>query len=139
MKSGGICLFHGPLLWNHFSKNHRKIGENQRDKDHSQRMKNPLGKRKSGVLQGLYQRSGKSIRRQGTDQKTDDGHGCLDRHEKTSRLFGNPFQLFGPAVAVLLQLVDIRLGERDDGDLRAGKNRIEKNQKYLQNNCSYHK
>ena len=102
-------------------------------------MKNPLGKRKSGALQGLYQRSGKSIRRQGTAQKTDDGHGRLDRHEKTSRLFGDPFQFFGPAVAVLLQLVDIRLGERDDGDLRAGKNRIEKNQKYLQNNCSYHK
>ena len=61
-------------------------------------------------------------------QKAGQGNGDLNGGEKARRLFRQLTQPLRSAVAVLRQLFQLQLVHRNDGDLRAGKNGVDRNQ-----------
>ena len=94
--------------------------------------------REPGTQQRVYQRGRKVFRGESASQQAGQRDGHLNGGEEFCRLFGQPSQFFRPGIALLGQLFELGVIHGNDGDLSAGKHRVNKYKNNLYYQCSNH-
>ena len=127
-----LGLFHCHPLGHQFAKHQSHIRQDDGNNDHGNGIQRAFFDLHAQIVhQPAHNHIGEVVRRKGAAQKAGQGNGDLNGGEKARRFFRQLTQSLRSAVAVLCQLFQLQLVHRNDGDLRAGKNGVDRNQNNL--------
>ena len=134
----GLGLFHGQALGHQLAEHDAEIGQHQRDEEHHRRVQGRAGRGHPQREDQVHDGVGEVFGRKGAAQQAGQGDGHLDGGQELGGLFGQVQQPAGPLVALLREDLQPGLAHRDHRDLRAGEQRVDRDQNNLDDKCAYH-
>ena len=128
-----LGLFHGQAFGHQLAEHDAEIGQHQGDEHHHRRVQGLPGhagpQREDQVHDGV----GEVLSRERAAHQAGQGDGHLDGSQEFGGLLCQGQQLFGPLVALVGQHFQPALAHGYHSDLRAGKQRVDRDQYSLQN------
>ena len=133
-----LGLFHGQTLGHQLAKDDAEIGQHQGDQKDHRRVQRRAGRADPQGQDQVHDGVGEVFRRKGAAQQAGQGDGHLDGRQELGGLLGQVQKPVGPFVALFGQHLEPGLAHRDHRDLRAGKQRVDRDQNNLDNQCANH-
>ena len=124
----GLRLFHAQALGDQLPEHQGKVGQQEGDEHHGQGVQGGGREGSSGGQEQTGEPVGEIVRGKGAAQKARKGDGDLNGRQKLSGPAGEPGQAQGPFIPLGHQLGQLVVVHGDHGDLRAGEDRIERDE-----------